>query len=220
MHQTSLYEEGNQIPDADKQKAKTKKCLSHLTGYPVGKVYDLKGINAIPHRPLRKGIQQTIHRLQQEGFAFPIKSHFRSQTHFINPLHDIDLSKAVSFSTEAAIARELQALEGGLNFTVSFQGKDYGCHKEVLYDAFPYLQSRESGNFEPEKEANKLNLDTILPSTQLPVDFGKWVLDALVTYAYTTEHPNLPENISMETRQAYQAYLTYIDFLNPGHVEP
>ena len=199
LHRTSLYEEGNNIPNADKQKEERRKCLSHLSGYPVRSVYKLEKIYAVPCRPLREGIKQVIQSLRQQGC-----------TSF-----NIDLNEAVSFSTEASIARKLQALEEGRDFIISSQGKDYGCHRKILYEAFPYLQAQMSGSFSSEGGADRLNLDQILPLTQLPVNCGEWVLNALVGYAYTTEHPNLPENITMETREAYRVYLTYIDFLNP-----
>ncbi len=122
--------------------------------------------------------------------------------------------------------RNLANEESGTDFVLKFGGKELGVHRAVLSSVFGYCKALASFNKQQsgkENHNNILNLEssykavtTKNPKLSLSSDNEKeWLLNAIKMYAYTREHPYLPENSSAQAQNAYNVYLALIDYLAP-----
>lgn len=98
------------------------------------------------------------------------------------------------------------------NFSLRLEGKERGCNKEVLLEAYPQLRAQERFKEHP----NQLNLDAL--QVNIHPQHVEWVLDELLIFAYCRQHPTLRKQQSKETQEAFVSYQALLDFLRPGSV--
>lgn len=190
LHQTSLFEEVRH--ENQEGRVNQYHCFSMVRSSREASGLDYEGISCI----LRPEVTKVLNRLPKQGKAQTPGPY--------SPLEKLKVEKALMNS------------EQDYDFTIQLCGKQKGCHKEILLSAFPHLESRENiqGKLKTDNP-NLLNLDSHGLEIQIPPGYEDWILQALVTFAYTRAHPNLPTQQTKETQQAYHAYRTLLDYLRP-----
>jgi hypothetical protein len=152
-----------------------------------------------------------------EAFPFLKTREDLKDPNFLN----LDLLLQIDIPTSVVkmqqLEMELMKFEKSHDFTIRLGGKDRGCCKAVLLEAFPFLKTREElkGRLQG-ADPNLLNLDLLVQSVEGSVhpEFAEWVLDSILVFAYSRQRPALHRG-STNANNAFVSCCALLNYLRP-----
>jgi hypothetical protein len=202
IHQTSLFVEASPY-EKENNDIRSSLCLSRVVGYSIKEPL-------FPKAYLRKEFNELILELSQNKLINQMLLKIKADCYIKSFTDELKLLQ------KQKIELKFMGMKETYNFVIEFSGIAKGCHKTILREAFPFLKAREKNkhNFK-DTDLNLLSLNTLGLKLNVDPGFKKWILNALLIFAYTRQHPNLTTEITPGTQEAFTAYCTLLEYLRP-----
>jgi hypothetical protein len=174
----------------------------------AGLFSDVSGVeNDDPHRCYSRIKCQL---LENEQYLPP--PYLRPELKWLLPKLGIGYPNPDTIAKMQKCQMQLIELKETHDFVVRFRGKERGCNKSVLLEAFPFLKAREDNKASfREYDPNLLNLDGLIGD--VPPEHEDWILTSLLDFAYARQHPILPTQSKLSAKKALKIYFALLSYL-------